>query len=297
VVLSSPLFERTCTPNAGAWTYDCGNVPWYGPSSLTAKLRALSWDVDASGAVSAYRGFAERDVGLNSGQAQVNVNLALSAVGEATVSGSVSAPSGFAVAERQLEIVFFDPPASIPIWSSSDAVVSSSFSHRVPTISGAHLAAYASAASITGEITAGARVVPASAASGIVIELPPAPSLGEPADAATDVSPGSSLSWSPVPRATYLVLADPASGGPSLFAVTDRPSFRIPDLSELGAGLQPNTSHEWRVFAMAPCASSDSAADGDVCGAMNYFKNGRLLPARDGQSLSASRSRLFTTRP
>ncbi len=302
VRLSAPDLDWGCTVDLTAVppNYSCSSVGWYGTSAVTGKLRALSWNVDGSGAPTDYVGFVEKDVSFTSGAIVSGFDLTLSTVGgKATVSGTISAPEGFAINYETAEVDFANPVARFLV--AADTSGSSSFSHIIPTIAGAQVAmtaaAYAGASSIIART-----VVPAAAATGIVVDLPAPPSLTEPADGATDIGPGSVLRWTAVPGASYLVFVTPVSGGPSLFAVTSRSEFRIPDLSGMGAGLQAGLVHSWYVSATAPCATTDTAAEQELCGAVALywfpFAGGAALPRNvPSESLSNSASRAFTTKP
>lgn len=286
VVLSAESFGSGfepvgCSADSTTGQFSC-TAQWYGPDVLTGKLRALTWAADVNGLPTDYIGFAEHDVALTSG-ATSTTGLTLANVGEATVSVTLSAAAGVTVTDHGLAVAFANPAATIQVHSQSGP--DTSFSYLVPTIPGAFVAINGNGETAEGFFGGATRRVPAAAAS-IQLEIPVPPLPTEPADAATDVGPGSFLRWAAVPGAIYQVVVLPSTGGPWLQVTTDRPEFRIPDLSALGAALQPNMAHSWFVLASGPCASIDAAADQDPCGSRSLSTGFNWLTGRT-----------FTTRP
>ncbi len=265
VHLSADGLDSTCTVDGSAspWTYACNNVPWYGSAALSAKLRALSWNVDANGAPTDYVGFVEKDISLTSGATISSVDLTLAAVpGKTTVAGSVSAPTGYTVNREALEVELSSPTARFMVFTPS-TISGTSFSFFAPTLTGARVAVTAGAVSGAGEESIARSLMPA-AGGNVSITLPAAPALTAPDNAAT-IHAGAVLKWSAVPGASYIVTAS-LSAAASLFAVTSDPEFTIPDLSDMNAALPAAASYSWSVMAAAPCATADVAADRALCG-------------------------------
>lgn len=178
-----------------------------------------------------------------------------------TVSGTITIPDGYTQRRRMLRL----QPAESGEYYFDESSEAPQFSYAVPKE--AHLAKIvvgATAAKATGEYASAYKVVAADD-TGIAIEVAKAADFGAPADNATGVHMGSTLSWSAVgPECVYGVyLASPADGSTQFSFRTTATSVTIPDLSAQSAALTAASSYDWYVSCsqqQAATASIDAEA-------------------------------------
>lgn len=269
--------------------YNLGTVSWFGPATTTGTIHALQWQRDAGGLPTDYKGYGTKTgVALSNGGAFPGQNVALTNVAEANLSGSVSVPTGYTLSGKVLS-ASFSPNANVQVLTDSTAT--NNFSYVTPNIGGATmlLAATATKPAVAQVISYKAGLAPN--ATGVSLNIPAAPELGLPANAATNITPSIDFSWSAFSGGVYLVYFNGPGSQPDYYVVTTATTTRIPDLSSLGLALPPATSYSWQIYAFAPFASVDAAAgpEGFLAGIVS-------VPSSD-RSIALTNSRTFTTAP
>lgn len=270
--------------------YNLGTVSWFGPATTTGTIHALQWQRDAGGLPIDYKGYGTKTgVALSNGGAFPGQNVALTNVAEANLSGSVSVPTGYTLSQKVLS-VSFSPNANVPVLTDSTAT--NNFSYVTPNIGGATMLLAATATKpAMAQVVISYKAGLAPSATGVSLNIPAAPELGLPANAATNITPSTDFSWSAFSGGVYMVYFNGPGSQPGYYVVTTATTTRIPDLSSLGLALPPATSYSWSVYAFAPFASVDAAA-----GPEGFLAGLFSLPSSD-RSIALTYSRTFTTAP
>lgn len=230
---------------------------WDGAGTITASLHALQWDRNAAGMPLTFTGYAVKTgVSISSGGTLAGQDLAMTAVTNQTISGSVTVPPGLALSIKSLEIAF-GTRGTMSLGNELGAATA--FTYAVPVITGTTINFTASATGSAGTGYA-ARMGILPGASGINMNIPGPPLLSLPVNAGTGVTTATTFSWSPVASTVYLLSLTGAADKPSYYVITATPNTTIPDLSTLGLGLPAGTAYAWTILAMGPHANIDAAA-------------------------------------
>ncbi len=283
VSFSSPEITRsttayTSTSASGAFSLTVG---WDGTSTSTGVFRALQWFVVA-GIPGDFDGYGEKaGVALTAGGSIAGQSIAMTAVTAENITGTITVPAGFVIANKSLSVVFPDN-AMIPLGQDNGA--GASFTYVVPAITGATISlevATSKGAAISYAKQTG--ILPGS--NGISITLPDAASPILPVSGATNVSTTTPFSWNPVPSVVYVMVVFGLPGSQEYWVITEGNSGTIPDLTALGLGLPKGASGSWSVRTFGPFANIDAAAATAGLSSQGYATN------------AVSDSRAFTTAP
>lgn len=285
VAFASPEANDATTANTTTGAYSMGTVSWFGGATTTGTLHALQWLFDGTGLPTDYKGYGSKTgVALSNGGAFTGQNVALSGISEASVSGNVGVPTGYAMTSKAMDVAFANR-ARIAVLSDTSS--SASFTYTTPNIAGATV-------NLTTTLNKGATVSVRTVktglavnASGISINPVAGSELSLPATAATNVGYSNIFSWSQFVGGVHIVAFN--SAGPDYIVITSDTSTSIPNLSSVGLALPASTPYTWEVFGIAPFASVDEAASTSTW--VNTF-----LGATDG-TISTSATRSFTTAP
>jgi hypothetical protein len=230
---------------------------WYGTTTQSnVPIIALATDPNASNTPKAY---GKASVTFSPGDT-VPVPIPMQAIGSLTASGTVSAPAGFAVAEKDVGLLV--GPRTIPFVSltqffyASDKSATSSFSFPVPDVADPIVSISASASS-AGASTFASVVDKASvlAAKPIALTLPQVPTVVAPS-AGDKVVVGTKFSWSPVSGCVYVSYFTGSSFAGAV--ITDTPSHTLPDLSAFGVTPSAGTDVGWFLSTRCHVTSVDA---------------------------------------
>jgi hypothetical protein len=295
VAFISPETNASNTVNATSGAYSMTGY-WTGASTTVGTMYALQQQNDAStGLPVAYKGFGTKtSVSLTDAGTFANQNIALSTVTTATLSGTVSAQSGYTLSSRGLGIVFGTGGFYVATDNSVPATpASTSFTFLTPVISGATFRLYCNA-SKTGSFVIASKTGLAGNASGISVTLPAAPEYSLPVASATGVTTTTDFSWTSMPNAVYILEFRGPTGQPTYDVVTSSTTVKIPDLSSLGLGLPKATAYSWVINAIAPTANMDASASS--LGVLGPY-SGKTVSDFFLAITGSSSPRTFTTAP
>lgn len=265
------------------------NIFWQGPSSTTGNLHALHWEQTAAAPFVpvAFKGYGVKTgVSLSDGGTFSGQDITMIGVSEESISGTISLPAGYSLSGKSLNVDFGDR-ASIGLFSDSSATTS--FNYLTPDIAGATMRLAVSATHPSGAFSSSTVAGLAPDASGISVDLPAAPTLSVPVNAATGVDTDTNFGWSNFAGGVHFVMFQPAAATDPVFIVfTADANTSIPDLSAQGLGLPPAANYQWAVIGIAPIADMDEFASGNLAD---------LIGGTASISISNSVPRTFTTAP
>jgi Carboxypeptidase regulatory-like domain len=269
-------------PDSGSYT---STVRWPGPATTTGTLYALQVHSDALGLPLDYPGYGSlsgvtlQDTGNLGGQ-----NVALSPVTAGLISGTVTAPAGYAVVFKSLSL---EVTSGITLSLITDSDASATFSYVTPDIANTTLLVSAAAASAAGEFSVALKAGQSANGSGIVLNIPAAPTLTTPANLATGVTASTPFSWSTFPGGVYEFQASSTSGPPfTYFVITAATTTALADFGSAGVPVPASTQYSWSVIGLAPVSSIDLLT---AAGGINKL----TLDLTEGASVSET----FTTGP
>jgi hypothetical protein len=240
-------------PTSGSYS---ATIKWPGASTTTGTLYALQVHTDG-GVPADYPGFGMLSgVTLTDTSSLGGQNVALNAVTSGALSGSATAPPGYSILYKSIDLqvasnlslnVLFDPTAN------------GTFGYVTPAVSNTTLTVTAAASSALGEFSAVIKAGQSANASGLTFAIPAAPVLTAPPDAGTGVTLTTPFTWTTYPGAVY-EFQTRSSGGLTFYILTASTTATLPDLSAYGFPIPSTTDFSWFVVALAPVASVDLLA-------------------------------------
>lgn len=283
----SPEALDNATANTTTGAYNMGTVSWFGSTTTTGNIHVLQWLFDGTNLPTDYKGYGEKlGVALSDGGAFASQNVTMSGVSEATISGSVTLPAGYTLANKRMSVGFADR-SLINVLSDSGSSVS--FAYTTPNITGATIQMQVTANNATGTSVITTKPGLAVNATSVSIPLPAGSELSLPPNAATGVSNSTTFSYTPFSGGVHFVVFNGPGASPDYVVVTTASSTTIPNLSSVGLGLPASTVYSWSLVGAAPFATVDAAAGPG--GWLAVF-----LGTAEG-SRTQSTSRTFTTAP
>jgi len=290
---ASPATRLTVVANAATGAFDIVGLPWYG-ADTPAALHALQWRYDTNGLPVDYTGHGTRPLTLRSTTlAYLAQDMAMLPIGEGTVSGTVTAPPGYTLTGRTLNVVY---PEGGWVMPASQPNPTPPFSYVTPDVPGVSIAVGGLAVAAGGELSFAVRANLPPTAGGVNLLLPEAPELDAPADGVANVGYPTTFSWiAPFGRVSVLLINGPP-GALDYAIVTDDAAATIPDLREVGLDLAPAGAYTWQVVHLPLYADVDEAtahADGLLS---SWPLNAFYFPAQDG-AWANSLIRGFTSVP
>ena len=293
---SSSTFMSGCATVAAASTAYSISAAWLAGSSVSVTLHAIEVATDADGMATGYGRYGTSSGTVtNGGTPTIDVTWG-STPSTGTIATSVNVPAGF-----QLKGVYgaagLASSTTLPLFSAyNGSGLPTSFNAVFPSISTSGntlvTAAYPSG---TGGGASVAWKSGLAAGSSATFDLPAPPTQTAPADGATGVGVGSTLSLSGTGggAVTFLI-----QGGSQLIAVTTmNASATIPDLSSVGMSLTAAGSYSWQaVLTPGVTTPEDAAAHwiDEYFRSFNAVQNGGMLPTQTSGSIMATASRGFT---
>jgi len=286
VAFASDEAGGTNMANGVSGAYSLG-LGWAGAVTITGAIHALQWE-EASALPVTYKGYGTKaGVALADGGAFTGQNITMSSIPTATLSGSITVPSGYMLGIKTVSAVF-GSAGSIDV--VADGSSTASFSYATPSIPGVNLGLRVIATSSSGNSNVW-RVGLDPNTSGLTIMIPAAPTQTLPVNAATNVDTATIFSWTGFSQGIHLVYLNGPPGEPDYYVVTSATSTRIPNLNTIGLGLPASKSYQWQIRGLAPFASVD-----DATGPGGFYPPPGTNPASDG-ALGQSSTRDFTTKP
>ncbi len=247
--------------STGSSTIGPGTVQWSTTDPLHTTLYGIRAIVDGSGNPTSYTGYGSTDVTLHDGDALTGVTIPASSVSTGALSGSLTAPSGYTLADGRA-VIRFGPASAGALLGLQLASVnpSGSFSNTmVPIATGISHGLAATATDGAGDSTTAWDAVTAPNPSASLI-LPNVAMPTAPASGATNVAPGATFSWTALTGSVYLLTLDPAGPGTQLHIVTTDTSTTLPDLTAINRALPNSAGYSFWVQAVGPYASMDAVA-------------------------------------
>jgi hypothetical protein len=277
---------QTVSPLPDAQTAAYSSViQWRGPTSTTGTLYALQVH-NVVGLPTDYPGYgmlpnvAFQDMATAPGK-----NISLGPVTAATLSGTVSAPAGYAVSAKGLSLLAA-PGAVLSVLN--DHSLGTAFTYTAPSIGSTSLILSVSAVDGTGAFSIAQKAGLSADATGVILDVPAAQSLTVPANLATAVSVTTPFSWSAYTGGISILTAAPAGvSGPTFYVFTSATTTTLPDVGSAGFPLPATSNYQWSIRGLAPVANIDAVA---LPGGFNQLVFGDLV-----ESVTALRS--FTTAP
>jgi hypothetical protein len=252
-------------PGANSFAYDVASPNstfsmqqyWYtGQSSCTGTLHAFQTTTDGMGHTNGFLAHGAREnVTLVNGMAAANQDIALSAIAQDAISGHVSAPPGYTLQSKEVELKLSE-------WRRMDLVSlpsgDAAFQLPVPVLDGAVFTVYASATAKDGSGTYFRKNGVSAGESGIsaILKQPPQPL--SPPFGAGNVNLRAGFRWTSQGRVIYRVNVVPVVPTDLDFTLwTEDTDVAIPSLASLGLSLPQGVEYEWQVWAYSPGASVD----------------------------------------
>ena len=295
-VQSTTTWVQGCT-SVGAGSTGYSFTPrWVTGASVPVTVHALEVATDSNAMATGYGryGTATGTVS-NGGTPTIDVTWG-STPSTGTIATSVNVPAGF-----QLEDVYgaagLASSTTLPLFSAfNGSGLPSTFNTVVPQISssGFTLAVTAYPGTTGSAITIGWKSG-LMAGSSATLDLPTPPTLTAPADGATGVGVGSTLSLSGTGggAATFLI-SNPSM---AIIVTTTNASITIPDLSSVGMALSSGGTYSWGAI-ITPSASTpeDAAAHwiDEYFRSFNAVQNGGTLSSQTSGAIMQTDSRSFT---
>jgi Bacterial Ig-like domain/Carboxypeptidase regulatory-like domain len=252
---------------------------WFGPSAIIGTLHVIGWQ-EQNGARSDYVYGKRGNLGVNSGNPTSSIDLSLDSVASGALSGSVSAPTGYALYGRSTELDFGDGATTSLQYDYSS---SQSFSYVTPVIDGVtvNLSAYASGPQ--GESVYATRRGLGANASALKITLPSASSLSLPGNNATGVDlKTQTFSWAAAGNGGLSVVNFYGNASYALTIISNGSSFNWPRESDLGVGTAASgTGFNWSVSSLgiAGLKTVDAFAAPDV---LTRYRTGDVTQGQSG---------------
>jgi hypothetical protein len=287
--LAPDTFAQSATDAYGGFVMSGPALQWYGPSALSGTLHALQMRyVPSTGLPSAFTGYASKPLTVADGSISVGQDLALLPITSSNVSGTVTAPAGYALQGKGVGTTL---DGALALYFE-DASTSAGFSYVVPVVPGGQALVSATVSKPGGGTTFYARRGLAPGASGVQLAPYAPPEAILPADGATRVDSQMRFSWTPFTRGIHLVMFEPVSAGaPRITVVTAETSASIPDLSALGLALPRSTQYTWHVEGVGPLADVDAAASLSLLDAWTFAPSVQELQS------ASSAERTFVSAP
>jgi hypothetical protein len=258
------------------------HVTWAGPATTTGTLYAIQVHNGPEGPLD-YPGFGARDnVTLQDTGTLNGQDIALSEVTMGTVSGTVTAATGYSFSQQSLQLLVA-PTVAVPLYSAFPSSASN-FSYTTPSIFGTQVLLGVSSRGPTGQEYVAAQMAFSTSASDVSLTLPAAPTLDSPDDGATGVSPSITFIWTDS-FVSGVHLFQVYSGEQLFTLVTAASSASLSDFVPVGP--LSSTRYSWDVIDYAPAYSVDTIAG---AGGLYTFLFGTVV---EGQSAP----RTFTTAP
>lgn len=234
-------------PDYGPFT-----VTWSGDATTQGRLVGLKWSLGPGGVPDQYLGFGSAALDLSDTQAATGADLQLGAVGTSYLSGTVTVPSGFAVATKDLWLTA-GPMTGMLLGIVADT--DPAFTFATPE-AGLPVGVQAGATSAAGASTVLYR---AGLQPNQVVDLvlPAPPTLGAPG--ATTFDHSTSFQWTALSN-TISVLTLTSTAGTSVAVYTDAASATVPPVSVLALPTA-GTHYLWTVASWGPYADMDAFTD------------------------------------
>ena len=161
-------------PASGSYT---ATIKWPGASTTTGTLYALQVHTDG-GVPADYPGFGTlSNVTLTDTSSLGGQNVALNAVTTGALSGSATAPSGYSILYKSIDL---QVASNLSLNVLFDPTVNGTFNYVTPAISNTTLTVTAAASSALGEFSAVIKAGQSANASGLTFAIPAAPALTAP---------------------------------------------------------------------------------------------------------------------
>ena len=272
------------------------NATWATGNSVSIRLHALVGEYDAEGRPVGYSAYGTADGSVADGGA-ATIDVALGgAPSTTTLAASMNRPAGLdpdqiAVGARLSDL------ATMPLFAFSGAVDGFA-AVPVPTFGGVSYGVYAVSRSPSGVASSHGWKFGVSGGTTTTIDLPTPPSVISPADGATGIGVGDTLTIGGGSTGANTFLANPALSDLAIGITTMGTSADLPDLSDFGVSLPSSTVYTWSVIVTPGLATVEEAGAAwigtyyDVVLALQ--DGGGASPTGSG-SIMATESREFTT--
>jgi hypothetical protein len=265
--------------STGAYTAE---LAWGDSTTIAALLRGMQTIVDpTTGAPISYTAIGVDDVTVTAGQTIANKELGLIGAGQATLTGTVSVPPGYALSGKSLR------------WGCLDLVdddgAATSFSYATPSGIGANLMLEVRAQSGAAEATMRrSRLLPDATA--VSVAVPAAPVPVSPTANATEVDASTAVfSWSGTTQGVYVFALKDAAAYPTLatllVVITPATSMRLPDSALVGVPVPRGAALAWEIGTVALTTMEDIVG------------RGTLVPSSNSVSETSSGDRFLSTAP
>ncbi len=285
----SPETSADSSPAANPYELD---LNWVGPTTTTGTVHAVQFVLDSDNLPASYKGYgALPNIAVtNLGQVSMK-DVVTSPVSNATLTGSVSVPTGLSLQSIDLSLQL-GPGA---MYLASDVHPSLTFAFQTPVIPDAKMSLSVQASSVTPRATSTyVKNAVDVDATGLQIPLSTVPFQALPAGNATGLDLGTqSFSWaSTQPAGIYVVDFNTGDGTRELLCITAEPECTLPPTDQLGLGSTPsNVAMTWQVTAYGGGPTTTDALTG-MTG--SWFQS--LQPATADYWFAGTDVRDFTTR-
>lgn len=299
---------RVCVQSASTSVRGCGYVAagatsysfpvrWHSGTSLPVTVYAVEVATDAQGAATGYGryGTAAGDVS-DGGASTIDVTWG-PAPSAAAFSADVTAPSTYTFTDA-MAAVDLDPSQTLPVFqahTASPGALPGTLVAIVPDLgsAGYTLAVAARQDGTTGQTIGWRHGV--SAGSSLTFDLPAPPTPAAPADGATGVGVGTTLSLSSSTGAATFYLSSPSH---VIMLTTMNDHTTVPDLGPVGMAFGTAESFTWNAFVSPEVTSPEEAAADWLRPyglSVVAAQAGGVRPDRAGGTMMITPSRTFTT--
>lgn len=295
---SGSTYMSGCTTVAAGSTAYSITAAWAAGSSIPVTVYAVEVETDAEGFATAYGqyGTASGTV-ANGGTPTIDVAWG-GAVSGAAISSSVNVPAGFYLSGVDAA-AGLSASDTLPLFQASGTASSplpSSPTVDVPQMGTGGYTLIASADTAAGGAATHAWKQGVGAGGSATISLPTPPTLTAPADGATGIGVGSTMSLSSANGAATFHITGSSQ---HILVTTMSASITIPDLSSVGMALTPGASYTWHANVTPMVTTPEDAASSwmrDFYLAVFSVESGGSRTSLADGSITVSASRSFTAR-
>ncbi len=274
VTLPAPALRRAAvwfeSPDVGSSTTTTTNpytvqLGWSGPATTTGTVHAMYYQETAAGAPSDYVAYGKlENVLIANGTTATMKDVAMTAMAEQQLTGTVTAPAGFTIGSKAMALLL----GKATVGLGADLSAAAAFGFSTPSVAGA---TFEVSATVTGMgTTMGRRSTLRKRglmgnATNVSLSPPTPPGLSLPVQSATGINLGTqSFSWSPMEPAGVYVLGIALGSTISFNILTTATSATLPPTTEVGVGtVAANTTCQWNVSGYRTAAMTLDAVVAD----------------------------------
>ncbi len=246
------------TVSVGGTAYSIA-ASWVAGASVPVTLHAIEVAADSDGFATGYGRYGTASGSVSDGGTPtIDVSWG-STPTSSNVVGTVNVPAGFFLSDVK-GAADLSASTALPLFAAygtSSSPVAASFTTAVPQIAGS-----GSTVTVRAITTAGAATIAwqqGVTGGSVTFDLATPPTQTAPADGATGVGAGSTMSVSSASGAVTFVISSPSQ---VIVVTTIDSSISLPDLSSVGMSWGSTTSYDWQAVVTPTATTPEAAALG-----------------------------------